>query len=97
MRACSVTGRRANSWTLRKTTLARMEVLLFLLTPEGCRFYEPLKRSNKRLESRSLRSVASPRFAKLDQGSGSANSQHESTALASETVRALCLCGGRQS
>src|SRR6266850_3140178 len=87
MRACSVTGRRANSWTLRKTTLARMEVLLFLLTPEGCRFYEPLKRSNKRLESRSLRSVASL----LDKGSGSANSQHESTALASETVRALCL------
>src|SRR5205807_10420629 len=72
MRACSVTGRRANSCTLRKTTLAKMEVLLFLLTPEGCRFYEPLKRSNKRLESRSLRSVASPRFAKLDKGSGSA-------------------------
>src|SRR5882762_7069139 len=68
MRACSVTGRRANSWTLRKTTLARMEVLLFLLTPEGCRFCEPLKRSNKRLESRSLRSVASL----LDKGSGSA-------------------------
>src|SRR5882762_6551805 len=68
MRACSVTGRRANSWTLRKTTLARMEVLLFLLTPEGCRFCEPLKRSNKRLESRSLRSVASLQ----DKGSGSA-------------------------
>src|SRR6267378_3267376 len=68
MRACSVTGRRANSWTLRNTTLARMEVLLFLLTPEGCRFCEPLKRSNKRLESRSLRSVASL----PDKGSGSA-------------------------
>src|SRR6267143_880578 len=68
MRACSVTGRRANSWTLRNTTLARMEVLLFLLTPEGCRFCEPLKRSNKRLESRSLRSVASLQ----DKGSGSA-------------------------
>src|SRR6267378_1124332 len=68
MRACSVTGRRANSWTLRNTTLARMEALLFLLTPEGCRFCEPLKRSNKRLESRSLRSVASL----LDKGSGSA-------------------------
>src|SRR5438105_4517775 len=72
MRACSVTGRRANSCTLKKTTLARMEVLLFLLTPKGCRFCEPLKRSNKRLESRSRRSVASPRFAKLDKGSGSA-------------------------
>src|SRR5256885_8724960 len=68
MRACSVTGRRANSWTLRNTTLAKTEALLFLLTPEGCRFYEPLKRSNKRLESRSLRSVASL----LDKGSGSA-------------------------
>src|SRR2546422_630088 len=68
MRACSVTGRRANSWTLRNTTLAKTEALLFLLTPEGCRFCEPLKRSNKRLESRSLRSVASL----LDKGSGSA-------------------------
>src|SRR6266436_1204134 len=68
MRACSVTGRRANSWTFRNTTLARMEVLLFLLTPEGCSFCEPLKRSNKRLESRLLRSVASL----LDKGSGSA-------------------------
>src|SRR5207249_9125896 len=83
MRACSVTGRRANSWTLRNTTLAKTEALLFLLTPEGCRFCEPLKRSNKRLESRSLRSVASL----LDKGSGSANLQHESTALDRKSTR----------
>src|SRR5438132_3725390 len=73
MRACSVTGRRANSWTLRNTTLAKMEVLLFLLTPEGCRFCEPLKSKPKRLESGSLRSVAFPRLQAGGSGSAKLN------------------------